>query len=630
MWERYDKAAEAVIAHLEDGGHADTTVTSTRSCLRDLRSYLAGQGIEYSRDAALEWLAAGRDEWSHGKFKGRRLALCRLDDAWVNGSVTRDRYVHDGSPLYERIPAWGKDAVDSMLSEGVTDVAGAKANCARFLLFAESMGADGVDCLGPAVTASYVVSLASEPSRNTTYWRLGHLRAFLGRIASGGFIPESTVWLVSTILVKRPELCAPLPAGRVRPHGSGGTSAQEAVQLSLKIVREILPRQGYAYGTVKIAENVLLLFCAFLLVNHLDYDFALAMAWVDANRETTKAKWRDYRRALLLLEHLRAEGRIPDGRVHLAARGDPMGGCPEWARDDLASYLELRRREGCAESTVANARWACIRFAVYADARGIATYGDITPEVVVGFSLDGTFATPASRALAVSRVRGFLGRLEELGLVRHGITLSAPSCKAPQDKVVKVLDDAQIAAIRKARSEATTPLELRDAAMVSLGLWAGLRASDVVGLRLDAISWRDSTITIVQRKTLGQLTVPLAPEAGNSVIAWLRRGRPRSKSPLVFVSVNAPFGGLANTVCDMAIKHVLGDAYGGCTGFHELRRTFATGILRGGFGQRVVSEALGHRSAGAARPYLALDGDRMRRCAMPLGLAGVAIPKGLW
>lgn len=329
MWERYDKAAEAVIAHLEDGGHADTTVTSTRSCLRDLRSYLAGQGIEFSRDAALEWLAAGRAGWSHGKFKGRRLALCRFDDAWVNGSVTRDRYVHDGSPLYERIPAWGKDAVDSMLAEGVMDVAGAKANCARFLLFAESMGADGVDCLGPAVTTPYVVSLASEPSRNTTYWRLGHLRAFLGRIASGGFIPESTVWLVSTILVKRAELCAPLPAGRVRPRGSGGTSAQEAVRLSLKIVREILPRQGYAYGTVKNAENVLLLlFCAFLLVNHLDYDFALAMAWVDANRETTKAKWRDYRRALLLLEHLRAEGRIPDGRVHLAARGDPMGAAP--------------------------------------------------------------------------------------------------------------------------------------------------------------------------------------------------------------------------------------------------------------------------------------------------------------
>jgi integrase len=80
----------------------------------------------------------------------------------------------------------------------------------------------------------------------------------------------------------------------------------------------------------------------------------------------------------------------------------------------------------------------------------------------------------------------------------------------------------------------------------------------------------------------------------------------------------------------MALEHVLGDARGDHTGFHVLRRTFATGVLRGGHGQRMVSEALGHRSERAARPYLALDGERMRRCAMPLELAGVPIPKGLW
>lgn len=632
MVDRFDEAAEAVIAYLEEEGHTDTTIWETKGCLRDLKAHLEAKGLAYSRDAAIEWLGTMRGEWRHGKFKARRLALCRFEDAWANGSVTMTRYVHDGSPLYARTPAWGKEAVESVLHDA-SDVPGAKACCARFLLFAESMGADGVGCLGPAIAAAYVLSLADEPSRNTVYWRLGHVRALLGRMASDGAIPVMTTWFVSTVIVKKAGLCSPLPAHRAPEHGSRGpcsAPAHDVVGLSLKLVEELLPRQGYAYATVKIIENALLLFCTFLLVNHLDYDPALATAWVDANKEATGAKWRDYRRALLLLEHLRAKGGIPGGRVHLAARSDPMANCPEWARDDLADYLELRRREGCSESTVANARWACVRFAAHADACGVASFSDITPEVVMGFSLGGAFSTPGSRALAVSKVRGFLERLEELGLARRGISLSALSCKAPQDKVVKILDGAQVEAIRKARSSATTPLELRDAAMVSLGLWAGLRASDVVGLRLDAISWADSSITVVQRKTLEQLTVPLAPEAGNSVVAWLRLGRPDSPSPLVFVSVNAPFGGLANTVCDMALAHVLGDAYGDCTGFHALRRTFATGVLRGGHGQRMVSEALGHRSEKAARPYLALDGERMRRCAMPLELAGVPIPKGLW
>ena len=630
MWDRYDRAVEAVVVHLRENGHADTTVTGTKGCLMELKAHLVASGITYTRDAALEWLSAGEGEWSHDKFKGRRLALCRFDDAWANGVVTRDAYVHDGSPLHARLPAWGREIVDSMLAEGPRDVPGTKACCSRFLLFAESAGATGAECLGPAITASYVVSLADESSRRTTYWRLGHVRALLGRLVSAGTVPESTTWFVSTVIVKRARMCASLPDVATPSSGLGVASANDAARLSLRLARETLPQLGYAYGTVKIYENALLLFCAFLLVNGLDYDPAVGAAWIEANREATGPKWRDYRRALTLLEHLRTSGRISGDRLPLVARADPMGTCPEWARDELACYLELRRREGCAESTIANARWACIRLAEHVGRYGVKSYADLTPEMVEGFSIDGTFSTSGSRALAVSKVRGFLERLEELGLVRRGLSLSASSSKAPQTRVVKVLDGAQLEAIRRAREVAATPIELRDAAMVSLGLWAGLRAGDVVGLRLDAISWRESTITIVQRKTLGQLTVPLAPEAGNSVIAWLRSGRPESPSPLVFVSVVAPFGGLANTACDLAIKRVLGEAYGDCAGFHELRRSYATNMLRGGCGRHLVSEALGHRSAKSARPYLALDGERMRRCAMPLELAGVPCPKGLW
>jgi integrase len=517
-----------------------------------------------------------------------------------------------------------------MLAERPRDVPGTKACCARFLLFAESAGATGAESLGPAVTASYVASLASEPSRRTTYWRLGHVRALLGRLVSAGAVPESTTWFASTVVVKGAGMCVALPGAAAPTSGDGVASANDAARLSLRLVREVLPQLGYAYGTVKTYENVLLPFCASLLVNGLDYDPAVGAAWVEANREASGAKWRDHRRALLLLEHMRTSGGIPGDRVPLVARADPMCACPEWARGELVRYLDLRRREGCAEPTVANARWACVRLVEHVGRYGVASYADLTPEMVEGFSLDGAFSTPGSRALAVSRVRGFLERLEELGLARRGISLSAASCRAPQTRVLKVLDGAQVEAIRRARKDAATPIELRDAAMVSLGLWAGLRTSDVVGLRLDAISWRESSITVVQRKTLDQLTVPLAPEAGNSVIAWLRSGRPASASPLVFVSVVAPFGGLAGTVCDLAIRRVLGDTYGDCTGFHELRRSYATGMLRGGCGQHLVSDALGHRSAMSARPYLALDDERMRRCAMPLELAGVPCPKGLW
>lgn len=133
---QFDTAAEAVIAHLVEEGHADTTIRETKSCFRDLEAHLEKKGVAYSRDAAIEWLGTMEDEWRHGKFKARRLALCRFEDAWANDSVTTARYVHDGSPPYARIPAWGKEVVDAMLP-GASDVPGMKACCARFLLFAE-------------------------------------------------------------------------------------------------------------------------------------------------------------------------------------------------------------------------------------------------------------------------------------------------------------------------------------------------------------------------------------------------------------------------------------------------------------------------------------------------------------
>jgi integrase len=113
------------------------------------------------------------------------------------------------------------------------------------------------------------------------------------------------------------------------------------------------------------------------------------------------------------------------------------------------------------------------------------------------------------------------------------------------------------------------------------------------------------------------------PEAGNSVAAWLLRGRPGdADSPCVFVRLVPPHVGLmSTTACEAALRHALGDAYGDCEGFHELRRTYATEILRGGSGVRTVTEALGHRSEASARPYLSLDEERMRLCAMPLGEA---------
>ena len=148
----------------------------------------------------------------------------------------------------------------------------------------------------------------------------------------------------------------------------------------------------------------------------------------------------------------------------------------------------------------------------------------------------------------------------------------------------------------------------------------GLRSCDVLGLKMSDISWARSKVTIVQKKTGAQLDLPLTVAAGNAVAAYICRGRPESPSPLVFVKHRAPYDGLTKCACREALVRTFGPHV---TGFHILRRTFATSMLRAGAGRRGVSEALGHRTELSTRPYLSLDAERMRMCALSPSGCGI-------
>ena len=194
--------------------------------------------------------------------------------------------------------------------------------------------------------------------------------------------------------------------------------------------------------------------------------------------------------------------------------------------------------------------------------------------------------------------------------------LAARAERAPARKVVEVLGENEILLASAMRRSAASPLELRDAAIVALGLTMGLRSCDVLSLEASSIKWGDSTVSLVQRKTGVPLRLPLTVSAGNALVAYLRGGRPRSASPLVFVKHRAPYDGPTKSACRDAMVRTFGP---GLTGFHILRRTFATSMLRGGAGRSEVAEALGHRTELSTEPYLSLDSARMRMVALPMG-----------
>jgi integrase len=136
----------------------------------------------------------------------------------------------------------------------------------------------------------------------------------------------------------------------------------------------------------------------------------------------------------------------------------------------------------------------------------------------------------------------------------------------------------ELKSIDSYRSIHRKPMELRNIAMVMIGIKMGLWASDIVNLRFSDIVWKNQCITVIQQKTKAELSLPLSVEAGNSIYTYIRSG---SKSPYIFIHHTVPYRKLEKGACLKALKEILPERNAPETGFHMTRKTIATMLLRG-------------------------------------------------
>ena len=85
------------------------------------------------------------------------------------------------------------------------------------------------------------------------------------------------------------------------------------------------------------------------------------------------------------------------------------------------------------------------------------------------------------------------------------------------------------------RACASGPVSARDAAIALLALTTGLRACDIVALRLADVDWRGQTIGIVQQKTGNPLTLPLPALVMGGLAGYVLGERPGSADDHVFL-----------------------------------------------------------------------------------------------
>jgi integrase len=176
-----------------------------------------------------------------------------------------------------------------------------------------------------------------------------------------------------------------------------------------------------------------------------------------------------------------------------------------------------------------------------------------------------------------------------------------------------------------AETSGDAPASIRDHAIILLLAVYGLRSGEVRRLCLDDIDWPHDRIRFVRSKSRRQETAPLEPRVGDAIARYLRNGRPKTDSRIVFLTLRAPHrplsaGGLYHVVERHVCKNGLPKKG---RGPHGLRHACARHLMESGRSFKEVGDHLGHRSPDATRFYAKVDLVSLRRVAFD-DLGGLA------
>jgi integrase len=126
------------------------------------------------------------------------------------------------------------------------------------------------------------------------------------------------------------------------------------------------------------------------------------------------------------------------------------------------------------------------------------------------------------------------------------------------------------------------PSSRRGYAMLRCLVDLGLRASEVVGLRLDDIDWRAGTVRLAKPKSRRVDALPLPRETGRAISGYLVSERPPTANRAVFVRHVAPYDQPIGTG---VVQRAVRAAYRRCslphTRVHILRHSVASRLLSG-------------------------------------------------
>ena len=276
-------------------------------------------------------------------------------------------------------------------------------------------------------------------------------------------------------------------------------------------------------------------------------------------------------------------------------------------------YLDhLRVERGLAPNSILAYGRDLGRLAGFAEGRGgdpLSLRQQDLSEFIGSLRAEGLSGRSVARS--VHALRGFYRYAVREGRLRDDPmeNLRAPRSFRP---LPRYLTPAQVEALLAA-PDTSTPLGLRDRAILEVLYATGLRASELIGLRPQDLDLEVGILTCFGKGSKERL-VPFGSQAQSWVRRYLAevRGRHPRPGPSLFLSQR---GARLSRMGLWGIvrKHAVTAGVQGVLTPHVLRHSFATHLLERGADLRALQAMLGHADISTTQVYTHISRERLRR-----------------
>jgi integrase/recombinase XerD len=280
--------------------------------------------------------------------------------------------------------------------------------------------------------------------------------------------------------------------------------------------------------------------------------------------------------------------------------------------DEFINYMNIER--GLSGNTTRSYRSDLKKFISFLGEKGKHGFEKVKRDDVMDFLMaeKDRGLQPSSLSRALVSIRMFFRFMTIEGYLRRDVTEVIESPRLWK-RLPQVLSISEVELLLR-QPDISTTQGLRDRALLEVLYASGLRASELVGLRVEDVNLQSGFVQ-AWGKGGKERIVPLGRKAAKAIEEYLKKSRPlllkKKSSPHLFISRLGKLFTRGWLWCLMK-KYITQAGIKKKVSPHTLRHSFATHILSRGADLRVIQELLGHSNIGTTQIYTHVDRERLK------------------